>query len=234
MSLFGLFLVWGPLSPVDLGLGETGSVVVNGLLSLAFFVQHSVMIRRSFRQRLARVVAPNSYGAVYAMASGAVLFALVVFWQESTRLIVEFQGTARWLLRCLVPAALVIVAAGVRALGRFDALGIHALRAGAADGDALPLAIRGPYRWVRHPMYLAVLMVLWAYPALTADRLLLNVLWTVWVVVGTVLEERDLVAAFGDPYREYQRAVPMLIPWRRPRELPGTGATAGGHTRGES
>jgi protein-S-isoprenylcysteine O-methyltransferase Ste14 len=37
------------------------------------------------------------------------------------------------------------------------------------------------------------------------------------VVVGTVWEERDLVAEFGDTYRDYQRRVPMLIPWRIPR-----------------
>jgi len=34
----------------------------------------------------------------------------------------------------------------------------------------------------------------------------------VWIVIGTVLEERDLVAEFGESYREYQSAVPMLVP----------------------
>ena len=63
-------------------------------------------------------------------------------------------------------------------------------------------------------MYSAALLLFWSYPDLTADRLLFNVLWTLWVVVGTVLEERDPVVAFGDPYRDYQRQVPMLIPWR--------------------
>jgi protein-S-isoprenylcysteine O-methyltransferase Ste14 len=45
------------------------------------------------------------------------------------------------------------------------------------------------------------------------DRLLYNVLWSIWVVIGTFLEERDLVVDFGEPYRDYQRKVPMLIPW---------------------
>jgi protein-S-isoprenylcysteine O-methyltransferase Ste14 len=44
--------------------------------------------------------------------------------------------------------------------------------------------------------------------------LLLNLLFTVWVIVATLLEERDLVAGYGEAYHSYQRKVPMLIPWR--------------------
>jgi len=74
--------------------------------------------------------------------------------------------------------------------------------------------VRGPYRWVWHPLYLCVLVLIWASLELTADRLLFNVLWTAWMVVGAILEERDLLADFGEVYRDYQRKVPMLIPWR--------------------
>jgi protein-S-isoprenylcysteine O-methyltransferase Ste14 len=49
-----------------------------------------------------------------------------------------------------------------------------------------------------------------------ADGLLLSVLWSAWMVAGTILEERDLVADLGDAYRRYQRQVPMLVPWRGP------------------
>ena len=79
----------------------------------------------------------------------------------------------------------------------------------------MPLTVRGPYRWVRHPLYAFILLLIWACPDLAADRLLFNVLWTSWVVVGTVLEERDLAAEFGEDYLRYQRRVPMLVPWKR-------------------
>ena len=61
-----------------------------------------------------------------------------------------------------------------------------------------------------------MLLMIWSYPVLTMDRLLFNVLWTIWIVIGSVLEERDLSADFGDAYREYQRKVPMLLPTRIP------------------
>ena len=59
--------------------------------------------------------------------------------------------------------------------------------------------------------------MIWCYPDLTADRLLFNVLWSAWIVAGTLMEERDLAVTLGDRYREYQSRVPMLIPWRVPR-----------------
>jgi protein-S-isoprenylcysteine O-methyltransferase Ste14 len=80
----------------------------------------------------------------------------------------------------------------------------------------MPFTVRGPYRWVRHPLYFFCLLMIWSCPDLSLDRLLHNVLWTAWIVVGSVLEERDLVASFGEEYSNYKREVPMLIPWRIP------------------
>ncbi len=191
-------------------------LVLDGLLCLAFFIQHSTMVRRSFRNRLAGAVPEHYHGAVYAIASGAVLLALVVWWQESAHVLVELEGAARWLLRCLVPASAIIFVWGILTLKHFDTFGVYSVLAGVGGKSQKqqPLAARGPYRWVRHPLYLAILTRMWSYPTLTPDRLLFNVLWTAWVVMGTMLEERDLVAVFGDSYRDYQRKVPMLVPWR--------------------
>jgi protein-S-isoprenylcysteine O-methyltransferase Ste14 len=78
----------------------------------------------------------------------------------------------------------------------------------------MSFVVKGPYRWVRHPLYLFMTLMIWSCPDLTADRLLFNGLWTVWIVIGSILEERDLVLEFGDVYREYQQTVPMFIPRR--------------------
>jgi protein-S-isoprenylcysteine O-methyltransferase Ste14 len=71
---------------------------------------------------------------------------------------------------------------------------------------------RGPYRYARHPLYLFMLLLIWSTPRFSTDQLLFNVLWTAWIIVGTKLEERDLLADFGQTYRQYQASVPMLIP----------------------
>jgi len=90
------------------------------------------------------------------------------------------------------------------------------LRRPAPTPPPATMVVRGPYRWIRHPLYLTTLLMIWSCPDLTADRLMFNFLFTGWIIVGTVLEERDLVADYGDDYRNYQRRVPMLIPYRKP------------------
>jgi methanethiol S-methyltransferase len=107
---------------------------------------------------------------------------------------------------------------GVRSLRCFDPFGRLALQASLRGITPPPLAFvaEGAYRVVRHPLYLFMLVLIWSTPRFSTDQLLFNLLWTLWIVVGTKLEERDLVAEFGDTYRHYQRSVPMLIPSPRP------------------
>mgnify|MGYP001826795495 FL=1 len=102
----------------------------------------------------------------------------------------------------------------------FDSFGLRPIRHRFRTEPSRPtaLVVQGAYRWVRHPLYLAVLLMIWSYPVLTIDRLLFNTLWTIWIVIGAVLEERDLAAEIGIDYHDYQRKVPMLIPTRVPNK----------------
>ena len=218
LFLFMVFLYVGPMRRIGSKLGEIASLWLDACLCLAFFVQHSVMIRRSFRQWLARFLPREFDPAFFAIASGLVLIALIAFWQESSYTVAKAPGFLSWVLRVVYFLSLAGFFWGMRALGVFDPFGVIPLRnyLRGRQSSSVPFVVRGPYRWVRHPLYLFLILMIWSYPDLTADRLLFNVLWTLWMVVGTVLEERDLVASFGDAYRTYQREVPMLIPYRLP------------------
>ncbi len=79
------------------------------------------------------------------------------------------------------------------------------------------LVVGGLYAWVRHPIYTAGLIFLWLTPILTSNLLAMNIGLTLYILIGAWLEERKMVAEFGEAYREYQRRVPMLIPYRIPK-----------------
>jgi len=84
---------------------------------------------------------------------------------------------------------------------------------GGGLSDDEPLHIRGLHRYVRHPLYAGAYLMLWGGAA--DERGLALALWaSLYLFVGTVLEERKLLALHGEVYRAYRARVPMLVPWR--------------------
>jgi methanethiol S-methyltransferase len=73
------------------------------------------------------------------------------------------------------------------------------------------------YRLVRHPLYLGFIIAFWITPVMSVGHLLFAAVTTAYILVGALLEERDMVELFGDEYRRYQARVSMLVPlWRKP------------------
>ena len=96
---FGVFLLCGPVRVVDLDLTTTGALGFDGLLCVAFSLQHSGMVRTSFRRRLAASVPGHFNGAIYAIASGVALFALLLLWQSTDVTLLSAGGAFRWFRR---------------------------------------------------------------------------------------------------------------------------------------
>ena len=63
-------------------------------------------------------------------------------------------------------------------------------------------------------MYLALIIYLWCQTFRVVD-IVTNTLLTIYVIIGTILEEKKLVLEFGNTYVKYQKEVPMLIPFTK-------------------
>nr|VFJ50940.1 MAG: Protein-S-isoprenylcysteine O-methyltransferase Ste14 [Candidatus Kentron sp. DK] len=219
---FTVFLFIGPFHLLALPLDAVPILVFDAGLCLLFFLQHSLMIRKKARERIARRIPKRWFGALYAMVSAGILLLLVLAWQESPWRIASAEGGVRWLLQGIFLLAVIGQLWLSRSLEKtLDVFGEKALRRDPSEAPPPPppLLTTGLYAWVRHPAYFTIVVLFWSYPNLTADRLLLNVLFTVWIIIGAFLEERDLVAIRGEEYRAYQRATPMLIPYRLPASV---------------
>ncbi len=74
------------------------------------------------------------------------------------------------------------------------------------------LVTRGFFRWVRHPLYFFSLVVFWLFPYMTDLALAFVIASSLYFIIGTVPEERKLVAIHGQAYQHYQQKVPRIIP----------------------
>lgn len=90
---------------------------------------------------------------------------------------------------------------------------IKAGRAGRSLADSSTFVVSGIHQIIRHPWYLGGILIVWAQD-LSASTILINMVISVYFMIGAVLEERKLVIEYGEKYREYQRSVSMFFPWQ--------------------
>lgn len=202
------------------GINQGGSVegaaawAVNLALLAAFGMSHSVMARPAFKRWWTQRIPPALERSVYLAVSALMLGLLIVVWQPLPNLLWQVDGGAAVALRLLFFFGLATLLWAVMSL---DPLGFHGLRQVFMPGSGdPPFSMRGPYRWVRHPIQTGLILMLWATPSMTVGQLMLAAVLTAYSLIATLrLEERDLVAAIGAPYCEYQRRVPALLPFLR-------------------
>ena len=206
------FLIFHTRLSLNLNLPAGQSLILDAGLSLLFFCQHSIMVRPSFKQFLSKWIPEHWFAAVYSISSGVILFFVIFFWQVSGPLWLVYPFWWKCLMGLGVTLVLIGFHWGRRSLPGFDPFGIRPAK--RAQMKKISLKRNGPYRFSRHPMYFFILILIWLTSVPALDRMMFNILWTIWIFLGAWFEEKDLVAFFGKDYQIYQQEVPMIIPYK--------------------
>jgi protein-S-isoprenylcysteine O-methyltransferase Ste14 len=195
---YAYLIVWA--SPAPMSRGAT-HVAMNAALFGVFAFHHSLFARESIKRRLIRVVPDRLLRSFYVWIASVLLLVVLALWQRVAGTVYAVTGW-RAVAHAVVQAAGIVVIA--QSVAKIDALELAGIKA-AAGTNALQIA--GPYRWVRHPLYLGWLLAVFGAAHMTADRFTFAALTTAYLLIAIPWEERSLLATFGEPYARYQRAV---------------------------
>jgi protein-S-isoprenylcysteine O-methyltransferase Ste14 len=133
-----------------------------------------------------------------------------------TQVIFQWSGYMRIGQIILLGIAVLLFFLGGRHYDARQVLGIKQIREGISNKvitDTGELDTSGVLGITRHPWYLATILFIWARQ-LDASAIIVNVILTFYLIVGTYLEEKKLIGEFGEKYLAYQKRVSMLIPYK--------------------
>ncbi len=221
--------VEGLLVPKSIDSGAVGglwpSLVIDLALLAVFGVQHSVMARPGFKRVWTRFVPAAAERSTYLVFAGLTLVLLFWQWRPLTQSIWRVDNA----LFANLLLALSWIGWGMVLLSTY--LISHPHLFGLTQGFSGLLGRREPearfvtpmlYKWSRHPLYTGFIIAFWAAPAMSLGHLVFAIGTTIYILIAIWFEERDLVAAFGDRYRQYRQEVGMIFPRLGRRRAPKT------------
>jgi methanethiol S-methyltransferase len=187
-------------------------------LWIAFCVLHSALISVTFTNFLKRKLGGSYrfYRLFYNIISIATFFPIAIY----TFLIREqpffvWNGYLLPLKYLLLTVGILLFMSGFRHYSFSQLAGFSQIREGANQrlvSKTGELSSRGILGFVRHPFYAAGFPLIWARD-IDITVLIAGIILSAYLIIGTILEERKLMLAYGDAYRDYQQRVSMFFPW---------------------
>jgi protein-S-isoprenylcysteine O-methyltransferase Ste14 len=206
--------------PKSVDSGPVGSIgmaiLLNILIVFIFGVQHTIMARPAFKQWWVKIIPKALERSTFVFITDIIMWVLIWQWRPIEGVIwhVDNAVVANTLIGISVVGWLVVVLSSFM-INHFELLGLeqvwHYLR--DTEPKKMTFKLRGFYKHVRHPLMLGFLVFFWVTPNMTASHLCFAIMFTIYVLIGTRFEERDLMKDHPEEYGKYKDEVPGLIPF---------------------
>jgi len=195
------------------------ALIINLLLLGAFAIQHSVMARPAFKKWITKIISPAVERSTYVLLSSLALLLLYWKWQPMTAIIWEANNE---IISAIVIGIFflgwLIVFLSTFMINHFELFGLKQIFDNLKNKQPQSPKFQTNffYKIVRHPIMLGFLIAFWATPLMTVGHLVFAIMTTLYILIAVkYLEEKDLKEAIGKEYEEYQKEVPMIIPFTK-------------------
>ncbi len=177
-----------------------------GCAAALWCICHSLTATERAKAALARRASPLLYRKLYNLFSFASLFPVALLYVHAgSHYLIRYMYPSRIVIDAFFVLSLLVWLVSLRRFDVFALLGLRPERHG--------LITDGIYRYSRHPMYASSIGLLWARSLQDRD-VVINAVFTAYLIIGAFIEERRLVREYGDAYRAYRRRTAMFVPFR--------------------
>ncbi len=191
-----------------------------------FALIHSICVRERTKRMVSAVLGETFvkvfyrfFYTLFSIITASAAFYLINSLPDQ----VLFQGPQwfRWLMHAIQAGGLVFGLLTFRELDAREFMGIRQIQRFISNrevtGDTEGMTINrlvtgGTYGIVRHPLYLAGIIIFTFEPNITRNWLTVSILADLYFIYGALAEEKRLKERFGSEYEEYMKRVPRFIP----------------------
>ncbi len=207
--LFSYFIRFPRLAPG--ASSPIGAALWDALLFAAFAAHHSAFARDRLRLAVQHTW-PGRERSVFVWTASILLILVCALWQPVAGTAWSLHGPASWVLYGARAAGLWLTLRAVALIDVWELAGTSPARHQPGErGGSNTFTRRGPYGWVRHPIYSGWFLIVLSLPVMTMTQLVFAVLSSAYLLVGIVFEERSLVRAAPEAYGQYRAEVRWKI-----------------------
>jgi protein-S-isoprenylcysteine O-methyltransferase Ste14 len=218
--LYAIGFMGNLLVPKSIDSGADGpllnALIINVILLSIFAVQHSVMARPAFKAWWTKIIPKAAERSTYTLLSSLALILLFYYWQPMGGIIWQVENSiGQIILYSLFGFGWALVLVSTFLINHFDLFGLRQVYLYFTGKEYTPLKFGtpGPYKLIRHPLYLGWFFAFWATPIMTVAHLAFAIITTIYILLAIRWEERDLITALGEDYANYRKSVPMVVPF---------------------